>query len=462
MGTTAPDLFVAIDRTRPRGLRVQIEDGLRAAIRSGRLAAGAVLPSTRALAADLGVTRKVVVEAYDQLAAEGYLMARRGSGTVVNRAAPRIAVAAGPVRDDVEIDFRPGRPDLSLFPRTAWARATRTALGALPHADLADDDRRGLAVLRRALAEYLGRVRNVEADPDQIVVCSGFGHAFDLAAAALKGLRFAVEDPGYPGPRARLASYDAVPVDADGLDVDALARTGARAVVVTPAHQSPTGVVLSAARRSALIAWAHAVDGYVIEDDYDAEYRYDRRPVGALHGLAPDRVIHCGTTAKTLASGVRLGWAVLPPALLDAALARRAVTDGSTSTVLQATFAAFLAAGDLDRHLRRVRRVYRARRDALVAAIRCEIPEAEPRGVAAGLNVLLALPDGSDELAVARRALDVGVRVYPLAPFRVTSASGPGLVLGYGTVDPGRAARGVRLLAEAIGGVRTPSPARGA
>ena len=427
MGTSSPELLLTLDRSRRRGLRVQLEDELRAAIRSGRLGPGAPVPSSRALSADLQITRKVVVEAYDQLVAEGYLVARRGARTTVPGTLPPPAPAppvTGPA-PAVEIDFRPGRPDLALFPRAAWSRATLAALRALPDADLTDDDPRGLPILRRALAEYLGRVRGVTADPERIVVCAGFGHGFDLAREALldRGCgRFAVEDPGYPGPRRRLVAgfdpvpfdpvpFDPVPVDAEGLVVDRLRGTAARAVVVTPAHQSPTGVVLSPGRRHQLVEWARAVDGFVIEDDFDAEYRYDRRPVGALQGIAPDRVVYCGTTAKTLASGVRLGWLVLPDVLVEPVLARRRVTDGATSTLLQASFAAFLAAHDLDRHLRRVRRVYRQRRDAVVAALREWLPEVTLHGVAAGLNVLVTFPPWVEESALVRRALAAGVRV---------------------------------------------------
>ena len=351
MGTTARDLFIAFDRSRRRSLRVQVEDGLREAIRSGRLRAGAAVPSTRALAADLEVTRKVIVEAYEQLVAEGYLVSRRGAGTVVNQAPqrrPRTRPSpTGPAT--VVVDFRPGRPDLDLFPRAAWARASRLALRTLPTRDLAYDDPRGLPVLRGAIADYLARARGTRTDPESVIVCAGFSHGFDLVLSVLAARGhdwMAVEDPGYAAPRRQLAArglrYDGVAVDGDGLRVDALRRTAARVVHVTPAHQSPTGVVLSAERRQQLIAWAREVDGYVIEDDYDAEYRYDRRPVGTLQGVAPDRVIYCGTTSKTLASGVRLGWLAVPPGLVDPIVAWRHLTDGSTSTILQATFAAFL------------------------------------------------------------------------------------------------------------------------
>jgi GntR family transcriptional regulator / MocR family aminotransferase len=454
MGTTSPDLYLAVDRA--RGVRAQVEAGIRAAVRGGRLTAGTRLPSTRALAADLGVTRRVVVEAYDQLVAEGYLSARQGAGTVVN-AVPRGAGAAPSAEPGrrLVVDFRPGHPDPALFPRAAWARASRAACAGLGAAELDGADRRGLPALRTALAEYLGRVRGVDAHPDRIVVCSSFGHAVDLLVRVLPGHRFAVDEPGYPVPRNRLLRdgrrADPVAVDGEGLIVDALRRTTARAVVVTPAHQSPTGVAMSPPRRSALLAWARAVDGYVVEDDFDAEFRYDRRPVGALQGLAPERVVYCGTTAKTLATGLRLGWMVLPAALVDEVVALRADTDGATSTILQATFAQLLRSGDLDRHLRRSRRVYRVRRDAVVAAVHRWLPQATVGGIAAGLNVVLTLPDGTDEQAVVARAAERGVGVYPRRWFTADpGCARPGLVLGYGTVAPEQAGQGVRVLGEVV------------
>jgi GntR family transcriptional regulator/MocR family aminotransferase len=271
-----------------------------------------------------------------------------------------------------------------------------------------------------------------------------------------------VEDPGYPGPRGHLAAlgipFDPVPVDQDGLVVDRLRETSARVAVVTPAHQSPMGVVLSPDRRTQLIDWANEVDGYLIEDDYDAEYRYDRRPVGAVQGVAPERVIYCGTTSKTLGSGVRLGWLVVPPELVDPIVARRRATDGSTSTILQATFADFLTSGDFDRHLRRSRLVYRERRDALIGAVG-RIPGVAPSGISAGLNMLLALPKGMNENDVAAEASALGVRVYPLADFRVARSDSPGLVLGYGALSLGKALRGANSLGAAISRCAAEDPA---
>ena len=461
MRTSSAELLIELERSRSRGFRAQVEDELRDAIRSGRLAPGVLLPSTRALAADLGVTRGVIVAAYDQLVAEGYLVSRAGSGTVVNATVknPTVSRRRPGADTEVVVDFRPGLPDLDLFPRGVWLRATRSALQTLPEGDLGYADPRGLPQLREAVADYVGRVRGVSTDGDHVVVCNGFGHGLSLVVRALHDTGrevFAVEDPGHPGPRAEIewlgARCRGVDVDAEGMVVDQLVGSPARAVVVTPAHQFPTGAVLSAPRRTALAEWARDVDGYIVEDDYDAEYRYDRHPVGALQGVAPDRVIYSGTLSKSLAPGLRLGWLVLPEPLLEPIAAGRQLTDYATSSLVQAAGARFLANGDLDRHLRRTRRVYRRRRDALIAALARWIPDARPSGVAAGLHVLVTLPDLYDESEIVARAHAAGVGVYPLSPFRMNGRphEPPAVVLGYGTLGPAQLERGVRLLAEAL------------
>lgn len=467
MGTSSVELLVPLDRSKPRGLRTQIEDELRCSIREGRLAPGTALPSTRALAGDLGVTRGVVVDAYDQLIAEGYLVARPGAGTVVNDASPQAAAPAPRATAGapaLEVDFRPGLPELELFPRAAWLKATRAALQTMPDASLAYGHPTGLPVLQRSLTDYLARVRGVAAAPEQVVVVAGFGHGLAMVATALRAAghdAVAVEDPGYDGTREVLGAVGldgrGVSVDDEGLVVDELRRTGARAVVVTPAHQSPLGMVLSPDRRRQLLDWAADVDGLVLEDDYDAEYRYDRRPVGALQGLAPERVVYFGTTSKSLAPGVRLGWLVVPPDLVAPIVAQRKVTDGATSALLQATYAAFLDAGDLDRHLRRARRLYRQRRDALIDALARRLPDAVPGGISAGLGLVVALPHGIDEHRLEARARAAGVGVYPLASYRVRprpAGTPPMVVLGYGSLTPARADRGVELLAGVIDELR--------
>ena len=469
MGTTSPDLFVSLDRSRPRKLRAQVEDGLREAIRSGRLAAGTRLPSSRALANDLGITRGVVVDAYDQLAAEGYVTTVQGSGTRVNALGPGSApdsaepADAAPASGDgparLTHDFRTGVPDLSLFPRAAWARATRAALAAMPDAELGYLPPAGLERVRVAVAEYLGRVRGVSCTPDQVVLGNGFGHGFSLVMRALidRGhTRVAVEVPGYDEPRDQIAYAGGtavpVPVDADGIRTDALAASPAQAVVVTPAHQAPTGVVLTPERCTELVDWARAAGAYVVEDDYDAEYRYDRQPVGALQGVAPDRVVYQGTLSKSLAPGLRLGWLVVPPDLIDDVLAARLVTDHMGTAIVQATFGEFLARGDLDRHLRRTRRIYRQRRDALVDALARWLPDLQVGGVSAGLSAYVTLPDGLDSGDVVAAARRHGVGVYQVPdPLMTPEQMSSTLTLGYGTQRPAPIAEGVRRLARALG-----------
>jgi GntR family transcriptional regulator/MocR family aminotransferase len=398
------------------------------------------------------------VAAYDQLLAEGYLVARQGAGTVVNPAPASPARATTPSNRPAPpvVDFQPSIPDLGTFPRAAWLRATRTALQTLPDRYFGYSNPCGLRQLRTAMADYLGRVRGVVADADQVVICNGFSHGLSLVARQLLDdghTTIAVEDPGQDGPRTELEwlglGFDAVPVDAEGIVVEQLRRSSARAVLLTPAHQFPTGAVLSPGRRRAVVAWAHDVDGYVIEDDYDAEYRYDRHPVGAMQGLAPDRVIYSGTLSKSLAPGLRLGWLVLPTPLVRPIATSRILVDRATSAPLQATFAEFLTSGDLDRHLRRMRREYRQRRDVLIAALERWLPDARPSGIAAGLHVMVTLPPRVDEVELTERAAAAGVRVYPLKPYRIAKpgAAAPAILLGYANLTPALIEQGVQELA---------------
>jgi GntR family transcriptional regulator / MocR family aminotransferase len=446
------DLLVEL---RPAGgatLRARLEDEIRAAIRAGRLAPGTTLPPSRVLATQLGVSRGVVVEAYAQLVAEGYLGARRGSQTFVaaRPALPAEASAARPASAPApRYDFRPGVPDLSAFPRRAWLAAGARALGGLPDTRLGYGDVRGAPELREALAAYLGRSRGVVAAADRVRVTGGTRQAMALVYRALRARgvrRVAVEDPGW-APLARAAA-DAglepmpVPVDDDGLDVAALAPLGAGAVVVTPAHQFPSGAVLAPERRAALLDWACASDAIVVEDDYDAEYRYDRAPVGALQGIAPDRVIYAGSASKTLAPAVGLGWLVLPRWL--------ALESGGSAPLLdQLALARFIATGELDRHLRRTRRRYRRRRDALLAAVAAELSGSEIAGIAAGLHAVVRLPAGCDEAATVANARALGIALDGLADFRLTPGP-PALVLGYANVPEPSIARGVAELARAL------------
>jgi GntR family transcriptional regulator/MocR family aminotransferase len=457
MSTSSPELLVELDRSRPRSLRSQLEAGLRAAIRDGRLPSGTRLASSRALARDLEITRGVVVAAYAQLEAEGFVATRQGAGTVVN-SFPRPSAFRPPdvPSAGIRYDLRPGSADTGLFPHAAWARAASSAMRSLPSADLGYGHPAGLKQLREALAQYLGRVRGVYCEPDHVVVCNGVSHGMSLVLRALTERghdRIAVEDPGLPVLRGQIASAGAVPcpvpVDGEGLRVADLTASAATALLATPAHQYPAGVVLGPERRRELIEWART--GVVVEDDYDAEYRYDGQPVGALQGLAPDRVIYCGSASKSLAPGLRLGWLVAPDGLRDEIIAVREMTDRFTNIVTQATFAEFLQRGDLDRHLRKTRRSYRERRDVLAGAIAEHIPGAYPTGIAAGLHAVVNLPAGMDAERIAAAALRRGVPVYPLSHFRTSAAPrGPALVIGYARLSPRQLEEAIQILALVI------------
>jgi GntR family transcriptional regulator / MocR family aminotransferase len=459
------DLLVELRRDDPTPLHRQLERELRAAIRTGRLEAEAALPSSRALADQLGLSRGVVVEAYEQLIAEGYLASTPGGATrVAGNVAPARAARGGrrpPPPGSPEspgIDFGYGRPDVTQFPRQAWMKSARRVMNEAPSDRFGYLDLRGAPELREALATYLNRVRGTSADPDDVVVCNGFAQALRLFVQALRedGQRsVAGEDPGFQD-LARAAADNGlaivpVPVDEHGIDVAALARMSVRAVVVTPAHHFPTGAVMTAERRAALIAWANDRDALILEDDYDAEYRYDREPIGSLHGLAPERVIYAGSASKTLAPGLRLGWMLVPPRLVDRIALTKEHVDRGSPSFEQLTFADFLARGEFDHHLRRMRPIYRARRDTLLDAIRRYLPSMRPVGASAGLHVFAWLPAGIDEKAVARRAGAAGVLVYELSRYGYARADGSGgLIFGYGAVGKSEIVEGVRIVAEAL------------
>ena len=422
-------------------LRARLEQQLRDGVRSGRLRAGTRLPPSRALARDLGVSRGVVVEAYAQLVAEGYLTARRGAGTTVAAqrvdAPPTARATARP--KPVAYDLRTGRPDLSVFPRAAWHAAVGRALHGLPDDALGYGDWRGHDPLRSALADYLGRTRGVLADPDRIIVCGGLYQGLHVLWRALRrhgARRVAIEDPGWRGQRRSVeyAGLEFVPVSVDerGLVVDALRASDADAVVLSPAHQYPMGGVLAPERRAQLVGWAHERRALVVEDDYDAEYRYDREPVGALQGLAPERVVYAGTASKTLAPALRLGWLVVPAWLAPDVAEEKDLADRGTPVLEQAALADLLDRGEIDRHLRRTRRRYRARRDALVAALARHLPQATITGAAAGLHLVVELPAGSHETRTAAAARERSVAVEALhSTCTVVAPRPPTLLLGY-------------------------------
>ena len=455
-----PELLLRLDRTLPEPLGSQLERELREAIRSGRLGTGERLPSSRALAGKLGVSRGLVLDCYQQLQAEGYLTTRTGSATRVAAGAylqPAPPVPAAPP-SRLAVDFRPGLPDLSSFPRRDWLWALREAAREAPTGAFGYGDPRGSAALREVLAAYLRRVRGAVADPERLVICSGFAQGLNLILRALarQGVRrVAVEDPGdldQPAIAAR-AGLQAVPVrvDQEGVDVASLAASDARAVVLTPAHQSPTGVVLAAQRRQALVAWTNERDATIIEDDYDAEFRYDREPVGAVQGLAPDRVALLGTVSKSLAPAMRLGWIVCPAALAEAIAHEKDLDDRGSPWLDQLALATLVQSGRYDRHLRRMRASYARRRATLVNALTEHAPQVELHGLAAGFHAVAHLPDSLSEPAVVSAAGVRSIGLYGMSRYRSSGAtSPPQLVLGFGNLREAAIAQGITTIRDLL------------
>lgn len=440
-------------------LHEQIERSIREGIQAGRLAAGAALPSSRALARELGISRGVVTEAYSQLAAEGYLRSRQGAPVRVARSvrAPAERPPARSMLPSFPYHFHPGLPDLAGFPRDRWLRSLRAAWRQAPIDAVGYPDPRGVPALREALADYLGRVRGVAAEPELTLVSTGFSQAFSLICRwlAARGVeRVALEDPGWHQHRliveAAGLAVAPVPVDSGGICVDALEATAASAVVVTPAHQFPTGSVLSRERRAALVEWAEEGERLIVEDDYDAEYRYDDAGLGALQGLAPDRVAYIGSASKRLTPGMRLGWVLLPSWLAWQLIQAKAVEDGGSEVVGQLALHDFIERGELDRHIRRARLRYRRRREVLLAALARRLPQARPCAGAAGLYELVELPEGMDEAALVSAAGERGVGLEGLALHRFTPGGPPGLVLGFANLSEPAIEHGVRLLAESL------------
>ncbi|MET8741972.1 PLP-dependent aminotransferase family protein [Streptomyces sp. NPDC004728] len=436
-----------LETTGAAGLRAGLMDALREAVRTGRLAPGTRLPSSRSLATDLGIARNTVADAYAELVAEGWLTARQGSGTrVAQRAEPRRpstrAVRARAVRSRPVHNLLGGSPDLSTFPRADWLKASRRALTAAPNDAFGYGDPRGRIELRTVLAGYLARARGVYADPERIMICAGFVHALKLMGPVLRKRRVrevAVESYGLDIHRNLLADaglrLPCLPVDPLGARTGELAgMRGVGAVLMTPAHQFPTGVPLHPDRRAAAVDWARGTGGLILEDDYDGEFRYDRQPVGALQGLDPERVVHLGTTSKSLAPGLRLGWMVLPEALVGEVCEAKGMSDWSSSALDQLTLAEFIGSGAYDRHVRSMRLRYRRRRDQLVAALAERAPGVRVSGIAAGLHAVLELPEGT-EPSVLRAAAWQGLALEGISRFRHPDAA-PGrdaLVIGYGT-----------------------------
>ncbi|MFI6325304.1 PLP-dependent aminotransferase family protein [Nonomuraea sp. NPDC050556] len=448
------DLHISINREEG-GIAAQIACELRESIRQGRLEAGVRLPATRDLAADLQVSRGVVVEAYEQLVAEGFLLSRVGVGTVVAPAGSREEPPAPPQPPPVCTPFyghRATSPDLSSFPRERWLASLRHVLAHVPSDALDYGDPGGVPELREELAGYLRRVRAADVHPENLMIVGGVAQGLSLTLHVLGGIRLAVEDPtsNRQIPLLRRAGAEIVPVRADeqGIDVGALRASGADAVLVTPAHQYPTGVVLSPGRRAELMAWG----GLILEDDYDAEFRFDRDPVGCLQGLAPDRVVLSGSISKSMAPGLRIGWVAAPADLAHGVRQARGELDLGSPVIDQYALAHFLRTGAYDRHLRKARREYRRRRDALVKVLAEHLPEVRVHGIEAGLHVYLELPPDWDEHGLALAAQSLGLAAEPVGPMRFTPGP-PAIVVGFARLP-------VHKTAEAIAALRSLTSSR--
>ncbi|MDA3642688.1 PLP-dependent aminotransferase family protein [Saccharopolyspora indica] len=459
------------------GLSDWLARRLRLAIADGRLPVGSRLPATRTLAAELRVSRGVVTEAYRRLSEDGHVDGRGRNGTVVV-AAPASAsrppapgatpsanalFTAAPGADvfdslraaPARIDLSPGTPDLAAFPRAAWLRAERTALGELAASGFGYGDPRGTPALRAAVATWVARTRGISVDPDEVLIVAGTAQALTLTAQVLhdSGIRdVAVEDPGSLGARQHLRSRQVrtppTAVDADGLRIDHLHASGAPAVLLTPAHQFPTGVVLSGERRRELMRWA-AGGGLIVEDDYDAEHRYDRPPVPALRSMLAEEVIYAGSISKLLAPALRIGWVLAPRRHRDDLVAAKRYADLGNAALPQLTLARLMESGDLERHLRHLRPRHRRRRDTMIGAINAHLPGAVIHGAAAGLHLLITFNAGFTDTELASAALEAGVKVQPLSWHRQHPHE-PGLVLGYAARTATEIDEGIAAIGEAV------------
>jgi GntR family transcriptional regulator / MocR family aminotransferase len=460
MTTRASELLIELDRASREPLRRQLESGLRAAIEDGSLPDGTRLPSSRGLAAQLAVSRGVVVDAYEQLIAQGFLLSRPRQAPVVRAGAARRPAPPRPAAR-YRFPLSPNAPDLSLFPRRLWLRATAEAMRDLPDGELDyPADSRGAVDLRAALAGYLSRVRGVRVDRDNLILTLGFLHGLDLLFRGLvlrRVKRVAVENPSAPEQtaiaRAHGMEVRPIVVDEAGLVVAELLDSDAEAVVVTPAHQFPLGTVLSPERRRALAAWARERDALIVENDYAAEFRYDGPPIGAVQGIAPDHTVYMGTTSKTLAPAVRLGWIAAPDEVAGALAEAHLEGSGGFTGLNGHVFARLLESGRYERHVQRCRRDYRRRRDALVEALSARLPQLRVLGAAGGLHLTLQLPPGRDADRVAETARSAGIDIRPLSYYAQTPiAQGPGLVVGYGRLPLPSVAGVVGALARAVSG----------
>lgn len=497
----ATDLALTLETSAERSLQWRVYDRLRRDILGGRFRPGERLPSSRALARSLRLSRTTIVLAYEQLIAEGYLETRPASGTFVSsvlpdderarereseRARERLVPPALPLSHSptlsrwgerllevgrgatpssgagLRFDFRPGRPDWAAFPRELWRRLAARRWSAASDELASYGDPAGYRPLREAIAAHLARSRGVRCDAGQVVVVNGSQQAADLLARVWldPGDAAAVEDPGYREAALALRAYGVyvqpTPVDRDGLVAEALPPPSQpqapRLVYVTPSHQFPTGTILSLGRRLALLEWAAARGALIIEDDYDSEFRYEGRPLESLQGL--DRagaVAYVGSFSTALLPPLRIGYAVLPLPLVEPFVAAKWLADRQTATIDQQVLADFIAEGHFARHLRRMSRLYRARRDVLLASLGEHLAGlVEPGGTGAGLHLVGWLQGGLDEDAISKAAAARGVGVYPLSRFRLGTEGPGGLVLGYAGLDEARIRDGIRQLAQAI------------
>jgi GntR family transcriptional regulator/MocR family aminotransferase len=444
-GPVGSGLDLHVELAGPR-VRASLETALRQAVQTGRLAAGTRLPASRTLATDLGVARNTVADVYGQLVAEGWLTAWQGSGTrVAEHPAAEPPAAAAPAAtlpepgESPRYSLKAGLPDLSEFPRTAWLAAARKAVTAAPSGAFGYGDPRGQPELRAALAAYLARARGVRAAADQIVICSGFTQGLSLLGRVLAGSGAAavgVEAYSHRQHREVLeaSGLRALPVPVDPLGAVIGQLPDCAALLLTPAHQFPLGVALAPPRRNQAVAWAARTGALIIEDDYDGEFRYDRRAIGAMQALAPEHVIYAGTASKTLAPAVRLGWLVVPRRLLADVLSAKERADRHGSSLDELTLAEFITSGGYDRHVRRSRLRYQRRRDRLLAALARALPDPQVTGLAAGMHAVLHLPPGMGEAETVAAAAARGLTLDGMRDYRMPTVDYPdALVIGYGT-----------------------------
>jgi GntR family transcriptional regulator / MocR family aminotransferase len=460
------ELLIRIDGDAKAPLGRQVEEQLREAIRCGRLAAGEQLPSTRMLANDLAVSRGVIARAYGQLAAEGYLAVRQGANPYV---APLLSQQAQTRAQPKEngrrwrFDLRPESPDLSQFPRRQWSRSLQCALKNASDRELGYIDRCGLPQLRRELSAYLARVRGADVDPDRVLITAGSTHTLTLIGRALlrQGqTRLAFENPSHcllhTMVRRTGLEPTGIPVDDDGLVVDKLEQSDVKCVVVSPAHQFPLGVALAPERRMQLLEWAKRSDCILVEDDYDAEFRYDRPPAECLQALEPERVVYLGSASKSLAPALRLGWAILPSSLVEPVSAELHASTLLQPSLEQLAFADFLARGEFDRHVHKMRASYQRRRDLTITALQAELPELPLRGIAAGLNLIVELPGQEQEETALRNAAAAGIAVETVTRHTLAGYCGPrGLLISFAEISEPTIPHAIRSLAQALHGQST-------